>query len=98
MGAYLFLYELDDNTGEGCPHCFGSVVELSDLAVYSDVTEILPLSDTKIISIPRLTGFLCKKDCFIFISGVSATDCNTFSNFIEHRQEKIGKYFLPKFK
>lgn len=42
MVACLFLYELDNNIDEEFPHCFGSVVELCDLAVCSDRTEILP--------------------------------------------------------
>lgn len=28
---------------------------------------------------------------------MSATQYYTFFNFIEHRQEKTGKYFLPEF-
>lgn len=45
------------------------------------------------VSVPRLKGILGKKGCF----GMPATHYYTFSNFMEHRQEKIGKYFLPEF-
>lgn len=45
------------------------------------------------VSIPKLKGVLGKKGCF----GMSVTRYYAFSRFIEHRQEKIGKYFLPEF-